>query len=52
MPDIKEGKFEIFWSQEDQEWVARHTVRHPSASGLSDNSPVSALEVLLEVIFD
>lgn len=45
----KEGKFAIFWSEEDQEWVAIHS-EFPSLSGLAD-SPVAALEVLLEAMW-
>lgn len=44
MPDIKEGRFEVFWSQEDEEWVARHTA-YPSMSWL-DPLPHRALHSL------
>lgn len=45
MPDIKEGRFEVFWSQEDEEWVARHTA-YPSLSWLDPDRPDRALQAL------
>lgn len=45
---MKRGTISIFWSDEDQEYVAIHS-DYPSLSYLA-NAPAAALEGLLEMI--
>lgn len=48
--NYKQHTFEIFWSEEDEAWVARYS-KYSTVSHLAD-SPEAALDGLLDLLFD